>query len=196
MTIVFDEAELVRELEELALQSRVAFAAACAERLLPAYAAFSALANRGDAPALAEMLARVWQDLLGQKLEPDELQADVDRVMRLIPGEDEEPWLDNQPSADDAASAVAYTLRALQRGDSQEAAWAARRAYEALDYYVTHQLGIDDEARVAGHPAVQAELLRQRRDLDELHAASEEPADRILRVRDRARNEAGGVFRS
>jgi hypothetical protein len=79
-------------------------------------------------------------------------------------------------------------------GDSQASAWAARRAYEALDHHVTHRLGIDNEARAAGHPAVQAELIRQRRDLDELHAANEDPADAILRLRDRARQEASGVF--
>jgi len=195
MTIAFDEAELARKLNGLAPRSRVAFAAACAERLLPAYEAFTELAGRGDARALGDMLARIWKNLLGQKMGPNELQADIDRCMELIPGEDEEPWFDGQPYADDAASAVAYTLRALQRGDSQESAWAARRAYEALDHHVTHRLGIDDEVQAAGHPAVQAELLRQRRDLHELDAAGEDPADAILRLRDRAREEASDVFR-
>lgn len=194
MTIAFDETDLVGKLNGLALLPRVAFAAACAERLFPAYEAFSELAGRGDARALGDMLARIWRDLLGQKMDPDELQANVDRCMALIPGEDEEPWLDEQPYADDAASAVAYTLRALQRGDSQESAWAARRAYEALDHHVTHRLGIDEDVQAASHPAVQAELLRQRRDLDELNTASENLADVILRLRDRARQEAREVF--
>ena len=37
------------------------------------------------------------------------------------------------------------TLRTLQTGEPQEAAWAARRAYDALDRHVTHRLNIDDE---------------------------------------------------
>ena len=194
MTIPFDEASVLRKLHGLAVASRVAFAAACAERLFPAYEAFSELAGRGDARALGDMLSRVWEDLLGRKMDPNELQADIECCMDLIPGEDEEPWLDDQPYADDAASAVAYTLRALQRADSQESAWAARRAYEAVDHHVTHRLGIDDEAQVAGHPVVEAELLRQRRDLDELDAAGDEPAEAIVRLRDRAREEARDVF--
>jgi uncharacterized protein YjaG (DUF416 family) len=191
---LFNEAELVQKLDELVPRARVAFAAACAERMLPAYVAFSTRANRGDAPALAEMLERVWNDLLGDRIEIRQLQTCVERCAALIPGEDEEPWLEDQPYADDAASAVAYTLRALERGEPRESAWAARRAYEALDHHVTHRLGIDDEDQAASHVLVQAELQRQARDLEDLRVAGEKPADAIVRLRDRARVEAPTFF--
>jgi hypothetical protein len=48
MTILrFDETQLVRNLEQLPPLIRVVFAAMCAERLRPAYLAFSTLTGRG-----------------------------------------------------------------------------------------------------------------------------------------------------
>lgn len=41
-----------------------------------------------------------------------------------------------------------------------------RRAYEAIDHPVMYQLGIESEERILSHPLIQAELGRQRRDLD------------------------------
>lgn len=190
----FDEVGLISELQKSAPRSRTAFAAACAERLFPAYVAFSKTAGRGDAQTIGELLERIWRRLAGEPIDDTGLQADLDRCMALVPGEDEEPWTDDQPYADDAASAVAYTLRTLQTGDAQEAAWAARRAYDALDHHVTHRLGIDEETRIGGHPSIQAELARQRRDLDELCAAGDSASAAITRVRDRARAEASSFF--
>ena len=192
--MVFNESALVGELRELPPPYRVAFAAACAERLFPAYVTFCERAGRGDPGGLAEMLRSVWTDLLGDKPDPARLRDELNRCMALIPGDDDEPWVEDQPYADDAASALAYTLGALQADDPQQAAWAARRAYEALDYQVTHCLGIEDEVQVAEHAIVQAELLRQRRDLDDLRTANGRSTEVIVRLRDRARRDAEVFF--
>src|SRR5262245_55148515 len=133
-----DEAALVCHLGRLGNDSRVAFAAACAERLLPAYNEFCRRAGRGSRDALAGILEKVWLHLLGNKMSTAQIRAELDRSMSFIPGEDDEPWVDEQPYADDAASAVAYALRALETGEPREAAWAARRAYDAADHHVTH----------------------------------------------------------
>jgi len=192
--LVFDEAHLLEDLQKLERRSCAAFSAACAERLFPAYVAFSRAAGRGDVQSIAQMLECVWSDLVDEEIDLPRVQADLARCLELIPGEDEEPWIAEQPYADDAASAVAYTLRALQGGDPQDSAWAARRAYEALDHYVTHKLGLDDEDQVVRHPTLQAELLRQRRDLEELRLAGHDTTETLVRLRDRARAEAPGFF--
>jgi hypothetical protein len=54
--------------------------------------------------------------------------------------------------------------------------------HEALDHYVVAQEGIDTnqddaEARVLSHPLIQAELLRQQRDLTELSADQQTVVD-------------------
>src|SRR5690349_8253068 len=104
-TLVFDETALLRELARLATRSRAAFAAACAERLLPAYERFSRRAGRGDPVALSRILARVWEHLLGDEMTDEEVSTELRKCMELIPGEDEEPYVDGQPYADDAATA-------------------------------------------------------------------------------------------
>jgi hypothetical protein len=190
----YDEAVLVRDLARLARHARVAFAASRAQRLFPAYEDFCRRAGRGDPEALAGILERVWLHLLGDPMSGDEIRAALDGCLRLIPGEEDEPWIDEQAYADDAASAIAYTLGALDTGEAQEAAWAARRAYEAADHYVVHRLGVASESQVLAHPIVQGELSRQRRDLVELLGAPQGSPELFARFRDRARAEAPAFF--
>ena len=189
----YDEATLVRDLARMSIKFRVAFAASCAERLFPAYEAFSSRAGRGDR-VLGAILEQVWQHLLGDEMSTEQIRLALSRCMALIPGEDDEPWLNEQAYADDAASAIAYTLRALENGEPQDAAWAARRAYEAADHHVIYRLGIEGEAQVLAHPIVQAEFSRQRRDLEELLRARQDSAELFIRLRDRARTEAPAFF--
>lgn len=113
--------------------------------------------------------------------------------MALIPGEGREPWGDDQAYADDAASAAAYVLRALETGDAREAAWAARRSYEAADHYVMYRVGVEGEEQVLIHPIVQGELARQHRDIEALLSADDNDRDLIVRLRERA-NEEGREF--
>lgn len=190
-----DEAALVCDLGRLGNDSRVAFAAACAERLLPAYKEFCRRAGRGSRDALAGILEKVWLHLQGDKMSTEQIRAELDRCMSFIPGEDEEPWVDEQPYADDAASAVAYALRALESGQPAEAGWAARRAYDTADHHVMYRLGVEGDSHVLAHPIVQAELARQRRDLEELLGAGQESA-LFVRLRDRARAEGSEFFAS
>jgi uncharacterized protein YjaG (DUF416 family) len=194
----FEEAQLVRMLDRLPGDLRVVFAAACAERLLPAYAIFSGRAGRGDFAALRHSLTLLWEDLDGNRLSDDEVQANIDACMDLIPQEDDGPWMPEQAAAEDAGAAVAYALRCRLRSQGQEAAWAARRAYEALDHFVVNRENIDTsqpdaEARVLGHFAVQAELARQHRDLDELLGVDPK-AMRLAAARLRRRAQTEGAL--
>lgn len=190
----YNEIALVGDLARLSSNSRVAFAASCAERMFPAYEKFCDQAGRGDRAALSEILESVWRHLFGDKMSTEQMSAQLKRCMELIPGEDDEPRVDAQACADDAASGAAYALRALQTGEPQEAAWAARRAYNAADYHVMHRLGIEGDSQLLAHPIVQAELLRQRRDLDDLLGVGHETADLFVRLRDRARAEGSMFF--
>lgn len=172
-TFRFNEVELMRKIEQLPTRLRVAFAAACTERMTVAYGRFSNLNNRGDALAFNTILSRLWSDLVGDTMSDAEVDEHIESCMKLIPREDCGPRVFEQPAAEDAASALVYTLRCRRDGKAQEAAWAARRVYEALDYFVINNEKIDAnaagaEARVLADPLVQAELARQERDIDEL----------------------------
>jgi uncharacterized protein YjaG (DUF416 family) len=170
--LVFNETELVKSIDQLPRLARVVFAAACAERMMPAYERFSAQTHRGDPQNLKQILARLWDDLAGNRMSATEVDANINACMQLIP-QDDGPWVLEQAAAEDGAAASTYALRCRRSGLAQEAAWAARCAYDALDEYVINRDNIDinatgAEAQVRSDPLVQAELTRQRRDLDEL----------------------------
>jgi uncharacterized protein YjaG (DUF416 family) len=169
----YDEQKLIEMLSTLPQRLRVVFAALCAERLLPSYTKFCEQTGRGGAQELTLILQQLWEDLESEKMGAEEIQAKLDVCMSLIPLQDE-GWLGEQQAyAEDAAAALAYALRTKKSGDPQEAAWAARRAYESIDHYVIHHecIGINEpggEGRILSHPLVQAELLRQQRDLEDI----------------------------
>jgi uncharacterized protein YjaG (DUF416 family) len=197
----FNEESLKTELDRIAVPLRVVFAAAVAERLLPAYVSFSHKTRRGNPHLLTEILERLWRDIDGIKMGPEELQQNIDLSMELIPQEDEIPWIPDQAWAEDAAAAVVYALRTRQNGKSQESAWAATRAYDALDHFVTTQEDIDPsspgaEERTISNPLIQAEFMRQQRDLRELVAVDREDESTLVqKIRQRAKAESIGVFK-
>jgi uncharacterized protein YjaG (DUF416 family) len=196
----FDEALLKRELSRIPVSLRVVFAATVAERLLPIYAIFSRKTGRGDPQSLMEILERLWRDIDGIKMSPEELQQNIDLSMELAPDEDEKPWVPEQNWAEDAAAAVVYALCTRQNGNPQDAAWAARRAWEALDDFVLTQEDIDPnipgaQERITSNPLIQAEFMRQQRDLIELVAADRKNVSAIAqKMRQRAKAESNSVF--
>lgn len=173
--ISYKEPELVEHLKELPPLLRVCFAASCATRLFPLYEHFSEQTGRGNHRSLSAVLARLWEDLISGVVAHERLRADTASCMELIPAEDEAPWEEGQAYAEDAAAALAYSLRAFESGDAQEAAWAARRCYESLDHFATHKLGLDDEGTILAHPVIQSELRQQRDDLALLRGVRAEP---------------------
>jgi uncharacterized protein YjaG (DUF416 family) len=197
----FDESKLVTELEKLAVPLRVAFAAACAERQMPAYRLFEVQNGRQPHNALDHHLNDLWMNL-GQTRNPTEDESHIEEIIALIPQEDcaQGAWSQEATNAQNAGMSVTYALRTRLTGEAQEAAWAARVAYEALDNYVINKEGINantpgDELQVLSHPLVQAELERQERDLHDLLASCGEDAGRMLKqLRERARAEAANFF--
>lgn len=188
----YNEQALIEKLQKIPSESRVAFALLCAERLLPMFKAFHEETGKGNFSALASIADRLWKDIAGEKMANEEIEAKLETCMGSMPSEEDASssfWA----HAEDAVSALAYALRARLSGESQEAAWAARRAYESLDEYVIQRHSIDlnkpgGELQVMQHPLVQAELWRQQRDLDELQSIADpgELAKTSIRLRTRA----------
>jgi len=169
----FDKAQLLAKIEQLSAHDRTVLAAAIAERMLGAYAKYSSRTGRGNPIQLREILARLWADLAGAPISEGEVDIMIEEAAGLIPGEDDRPWVLEQGSAEDAVSAVLYSLRSLKSGLPAEAAWASTCAGDALDDFVINRDDIDTNvpgswARVVADPLMQAELARQHRDLEEL----------------------------
>ena len=171
----FDKARLCDRLRSLEKQSRAAFAAACAERALTGFRTTWTNADRLD--DFKEAMASLWTALQGGP--PHFLLPLISQCRARIPNSaaDSEVWGPEVVYAEDAAAAVTYALRAHQSSDLNDVVWAAERVYEALRKYAMELTGESGTstaslARIDAHPLVQAELIRQEADLEEVRAGT------------------------
>jgi uncharacterized protein YjaG (DUF416 family) len=186
----FGIAELTRNLGERPPSARIAFAAACAERLLPHYAAFAAETGWGDPALLRRALDRAWDFAAGADVPLEELQA-----LRLA-ADDATPDTEDFTTALvspalDAANAVWYAVGCCIAADPGQAAEAGRCATATVDIYVQEREEMepgdpDLEQRIASHPLMLAELERQRLDLLSLAGARVSRPDFMAGFRARA----------
>lgn len=177
----FDENALIGKLGAQSSQVRIAFATAAATRQLRNYERF---AHEFDPPSEQrprEIVTQLWAALKdGAVVDLAAWSAILDEVMNLIPEESDE-WVILHAFADDALSTLAYAIRCLVTPDPQEAAWAARRAYEAADQAAIRFLDVQPgtpatELEINSHEIVQRELWRQQNDLALLSVGSIETA--------------------
>jgi len=159
-------------------RTQAAFAAACAERLYPAYAAFARASGRDDGGLVRQALDLAWQGAkLGVVPEAD-ASGLVERCVALIPDAEAEDAI--PAHADDGIASAAYALQAAAGLDPRAAGWAAQRVTDALDDFVRSNdvdgTLPDAEQLVWEHPLVRAEISRREDDLRRLSSASDWPA--------------------
>lgn len=192
----YDEALLVANLRTLRETGRAIFAASCAERMLPVYWWFhERTGGRGNPTALESALGALWDSLLGT-VEAVTLEEHRNVAEELVPYEDDS-WVEECAFAQHAAATVAYAIRCRLSGNAEEAGWAARQVYEAIDLWVADRDDVDfnapgAEVRIATDPLIQAELKRQRDDIEEIGGVSDnlvEGAPLVVRIRGRARTD-------
>ena len=165
---------------------------------------FSKASGEGSPGRLASALRRVWEDIDGAPAGSAELKACLDTCLSLLPNEDlgDGDLCLLGYYAEDAVAAVAYAIETRLKSDPREAVEAARRAYNALDEYVSDMLDISsigqkEETQILTHPFVQAEFERQRADLLRLQEIAKNPAgerEGIAELRRRAEADARSFF--
>lgn len=162
MTILnYDEELLVARLDRLSREHKTAFAASCAQRVLPLFSKYARLLND---PTSFEILTRsldlTWQALTDPHTK---VNAVVDQAERLVP-DSEDGWSLEAGFAQNAAAAVAYAARTWCHDSSEDAAWAALQVYQTADLATlerdrTLHLGSNrDEANVLRSDLVQHAL--------------------------------------
>ncbi len=198
MALRFEEGLLLDKLGTLPPLFRTAFATSAATRLVPAFSSPVPGPGRFAEPTLARILEEIWRDLQLPPLAEIKFRSLLDRCMSLLPDEADE-WSAARPYAEDAVSAVAYALRSGLTGSTQEAVWAARRVYEALDQHVITVTGVslgapDAEDRLVADPRVQTELQHQQNDLMDLLAARHSEDPKVLQILQQRANSAMYYF--
>ncbi|UKA56922.1 DUF416 family protein [Arthrobacter sp. FW306-2-2C-D06B] len=127
----YNEMLLMLHLEPLDRLAKTAFAAACAERMVP-------LSNRyarqtGDSlreQRLTAIVSAAWQAAAGGDVDATLLEAEAEA---MVPDEDDEGWTAGRSYAGNAAAAAGYAIRTWRTNDPQHAAWAARQIFDAAD---------------------------------------------------------------
>lgn len=171
--LTYDEPANVQRLTRLDRTRKAAFAAACAQRLLPLFERYAAAAE-ADPRILQEALDGVWDALRGTQVDLRPMRAAAED--QVPQGDDD--WILETGYAQNAAACAAYAVRTWLTDDPQEAAWASRQVYELADYAVQQLLPDldlnrpDAESQLLGHELVQAALAGIEHDLSEVESAA------------------------
>lgn len=157
----YDEQEILARLAALDRRSRTAFAASCAERLVPLFERYARSVGAPElGPRLRGLADAAWDAASGVDIDADAYQAEAEG---MVPS-DADGWLLETGYGQNAAAAVAYAIRTWLTDAPQEAAWAAHQVYELADYAVLQgDSGLDlnspgAERRVLESAAVQRAL--------------------------------------
>jgi hypothetical protein len=162
--LAFDEAALRDRLSSLPANSAASFAFLCAARVSRTARRLQAVAENVQF-SLLEAEESLKQALIkGKKLAPD-LEK---RVLDASFSEEEDESFKGAV-IEDACASLAYAIRALGANPIENAAFSARRGYEAVDRYASLFINQDEyseatENIILKNPAVQRELHRQYRD--------------------------------
>ncbi len=170
----YDQA-LKAQLRALPHRNRAAFAAACAERLYPAYASFLRGSRRDDGGVVRRALDAAWERAkTGVVADADPIDL-VERCVALIPDAEAEETI--PAHAEDAIAAAAYALQAAAGLDDGAAGWAAERVTNTLDsFLLSNEIDIsqsDSEQRIWEHSLITVEVSRREADLRRLNDASD-----------------------
>lgn len=182
----FNESQLVTTLNELPIRKRVAFAAACCERVLPNYEAFvlaeklATPSGRADMALLNCSLDVVWRFVKSGTLSTKQVSHLMSQCEAVIPDSDEFSSIFTGAAANAAASVI-YTLQSCLDGDSNRIALVGRLVIDSLDEYLyivnAPHTGYEAHDPLFDHwiqqaPLIRAELDRQQHDLDVLKTQS------------------------
>ena len=127
---------------------------------------------------ILRLASRALDGLWTNSLPPQEAHRIESLLLSSMPSE--ASWTAASPYVENALAALCYALRVSVTGNPQDAGFAARQVYEALDYFVHNRENIDfnqpgAESRILRDPEVQAQLRRLISILDELALTDSSP---------------------
>lgn len=166
----FDEEKLRKELSELSEWHTVAFAAACCERLLPNYMAFSQREQWGDSDLLRIALDEIWASLNARSINIPYLNELIAKCEKIIPDPDDFNSRLTSPALD-ASSAIAETLEALIDKKAEKVANVATLARDTIDLHLQISVNnkfsiLEYEEKLLSHPLMVTELKKPYDDLE------------------------------
>jgi uncharacterized protein len=175
----FEFDTLEKELEDLPSFHRVAFAAACCERMLPNYSAFCRMYDFGDATIPRKALDEVWEILQGKPVDPVKIDELIEECVREDVAPDSLDFGGASYKAIQVLEAICKTLTACLEPSTGEIVTVAERARSIIEFYVA----CEDESwnltwekdgkekyleAMASHPFAVIEMAKEAEDLQRL----------------------------
>jgi uncharacterized protein len=165
----FDKANLLNKLVHLDRKKRIAFAAACCERLVPNYMLFKNETNWGNEIPLKDGLDYIWNYLSGFELSKEKVEGLIRECENIAPESEDFDSLYTS-LAQDAAFAICSALDYFIVEDIGRIVQAATYAYDTVDLYVQEiemmdPVDPDLENKILNHRLIQGELKNQHDDL-------------------------------
>ncbi|GGA46479.1 DUF416 family protein [Dyella nitratireducens] len=174
MTVLkYDEQALKQQLSAMPERSIVAFALCCSTRQLNAFEAYADKFLPEKREAARHIVESLWATIIFGENTPVMWSEQLAIVEETYPDE-QDHWAPFHVYGGNALSSLIYTIRSLlASADVQEAAWAARIAYESADQAALRSLdkmrgSPEIEQLVVASDIVQRELHRQSDDLQSL----------------------------
>jgi len=172
----FSRERIVGAVRGLTPPRRVALCASCSERLIPFFEEY--WAGRSGGPSFFRLaLNTTWEYLEGAPFDDTQVAELRRQAEDNVPDEDD---VAEQIYAQDAAIAVTHTLETWLTGAEESVARCFEQCYNVVDNYALNQMvpsgGVISEwteSQAPQHPAVQAELARQQRDLESCRRITE-----------------------
>lgn len=193
MESTFSEKQTLDALSQMETHQFLAFGAACCERMMPNYNVFVREVGWRDAEPLRNALDAVWAACDGKSFSHVELRKLLSRCEECAPDSDDFTSL-YTASAQDAVFAVCCLLDFLLDGDVGRIVSVARSATESVDLIVQEREGMDPsdplrEQKILENLLMQQELVRQRRDLQDVSHISPGDGGALRAFRSRAQRE-------
>lgn len=178
---IYEFDALEKEIEELPSLHKIAFAAACCERLLPNYNTFSRAENWGNPSVLRTALDEVWQILRAQPVDAVEIRRLREACEGEIPDSDElrSGMMSHEAEAQEAAIAICHTLDACLDPTSQCILKVAKCVTNTIDFFLDFMGELYDSSwdekstkeqteEISCHPLALREMAKQSEDLQRL----------------------------
>jgi uncharacterized protein YjaG (DUF416 family) len=184
-----------QQLELLSENLKVALSAACAQRQEKMYSVFAERSKTGDLALFTRALDSMWREVLADQRSRNDFKILDDQVTALIPSPVARHGI-YMAHAEFAVLSLAYCISARVSGNSSDVIHAARQCFESIDNFLLSptektpeidQSHPNFEAQILTHPLMQAEHLRQERDLSDVqHANVDTMPSVIAQIRQRA----------
>ncbi|MGE0454264.1 MAG: DUF416 family protein [Vicinamibacteria bacterium] len=185
MSGIDSRTELASAIDGMPLVHQMAFAAACCERLLPNYRAFSEKENWGDWGALRTALDAVWRVIDGDTLAGAAIAHMRKAVSAATPTPGSSYSSSHTSAALDASAAVLELLSMCADGSAEHAIEVGALAREGIFMYLDARNPSDSASShedYDNHPLMRREAARQKADLDALRQHTPPTALRTSRT--------------